>query len=381
MTEDSTPPQGCRWDGHGFVVSPMMHVGSFLGQCEEALENEDERLPTKMLKSDQELAEAMGTTLEIVHELGKVCGPESLKCPAEDVTPLDEGCLGTEKGIPAGAEQLKTVQLRHRKYSRYERKYRKSEEHMDCFATYADDEEEDCVERTTAILDVTFFRPSEAISSKNVYRSFYIDRELLVLADQKLTELRDKIVCAADLFIPHGEYSECPDATKEQAQDIYKSSYFLIEDDFYNDFRDSYSKDLSKCVVDWMKPRKTMTSKSMEDVTFNDLNIRLGYPYLYCHLGNCQHIMVFTDLRLLTNTDCQDLSRYPVLTHKPYWRRNICLCCGIYTARWVTLEDSFSTTDPSFFCEKCFRMLHYDKNGKKLGSFQAYPYVDPGIFS
>ena len=79
-----------------------------------------------------------------------------------------------------------------------------------------------------------------------MYRSFYIDRELLVLADQKLTELRDKIVCAADLFIPHGEYSECPDATKEQAQDIYKSSYFLIEDDFYNDFRDSYSKDLSK---------------------------------------------------------------------------------------------------------------------------------------
>ena len=78
MTEDSTPPQGCRWDGHGFVVSPMMHVGSFLGQCEEALENEDERLPTKMLKSDQELAEAMGTTLEIVHELGKVCGLVSI---------------------------------------------------------------------------------------------------------------------------------------------------------------------------------------------------------------------------------------------------------------------------------------------------------------
>ena len=33
------------------------------------------------------------------------------------------------------------------------------------------------------------------------------------------------------------------------------------------------------------------------------------------------------------------------------------------------------------FCDKFFRLLHYDEQGNKLGDFQAYPYVDPGAFN
>lgn len=49
--------------------------------------------------------------------------------------------------------------------------------------------------------------------------------------------------------------------------------------------------------------------------------------------------------------------------------------------RWFTVNDQFAPSNPCLFCDKCFRMLHYDAEGKKLGEFLAYPYVDRGAFN
>jgi hypothetical protein len=37
----------------------------------------------------------------------------------------------------------------------------------------------------------------------------------------------------------------------------------------------------------------------MQDTTFADLTLRVGAPYLYCHQGDCQHIIMVTDVRLI----------------------------------------------------------------------------------
>lgn len=60
-----------------------------------------------------------------------------------------------------------------------------------------------------------------------------------------------------------------------------------------------------RVIIDWAKdPQRRkcpglglFTSKRMEDVVFEDLKVKLGYPYLYCHQGNCEHLLIFTDLR------------------------------------------------------------------------------------
>ena len=60
-----------------------------------------------------------------------------------------------------------------------------------------------------------------------------------------------------------------------------------------------------RVIIDWAKdPQRKkcpglglFTSKRMEDVVFEDLKVKLGYPYLYCHQGNCEHLLIFTDLR------------------------------------------------------------------------------------
>ncbi|KAF4025354.1 hypothetical protein G4228_017364 [Cervus hanglu yarkandensis] len=203
----------------------------------------------------------------------------------------------------------------------------------------------DMIEEGELILSINIFYP--VIFHKHKEHKPY--QTMLVLGSQKLTELRDSICCVSDLQIG-GEFSNTPDQAPENiSKDLYKSAFFYFEGTFYNDKRYPECRDLSRTIIEWSESHdrgygKFQTAK-MEDFTFNDLYIKVGFPYLYCHQGDCEHVVVITDIR------------------------------------WVTNNDSFAPQDPCFFCDVCFRMLHYDAEGNKLGEFLAYPYVDPGTFN
>lgn len=65
-------------------------------------------------------------------------------------------------------------------------------------------------------------------------------------------------------------------------------------------------------IIEWVESNQERLQKSprldhfkkgrMQSTKFEDLSLRLGYPYLYCHHGNCEHGIVFTDLRYITET-------------------------------------------------------------------------------
>jgi len=42
---------------------------------------------------------------------------------------------------------------------------------------------------------------------------------------------------------------------------------------------------------------KDAKSRKMEDTRFLDLKVRIGFPYLYCHQGDCEHIIKFFKIR------------------------------------------------------------------------------------
>ncbi|KAM6227656.1 snRNA-activating protein complex subunit 3 isoform 2-T2 [Spheniscus humboldti] len=168
-------------------------------------------------------------------------------------------------------------------------------------------------------------------------------------------------------------------------KDLYKSAFFYFEGIFYNDKRYPECRDLSRTIIEWSESHDrgygNLQSVKMEDYTFNDLSLKIGFPYLFCHQGNCEHIIIITDIRLIHHDDCLDRKLYPLLIKKHWLCTRKCFVCKMYTARWVTNKDSLAPEDPCFFCDVCFRMLHYDVEGNKLGEFLAYPYVDPGIFN
>ena len=55
---------------------------------------------------------------------------------------------------------------------------------------------------------------------------------------------------------------------------------------------------------------------------------------------------------------------------------NQCLYYTIVIVSWVTRHDELAAEDPAFYCDSCFKMLHYTEDGLKLCNFKAYPYYD-----
>merc|ERR1712002_1387776 len=219
-------------------------------------------------------------------------------------------------------------------------------------------------------------------------------QEVQVIGSQKLSELRDIIECLTDTVIPF-DLSDPQNADcKVTNKDLFSSGYFFIENVFYNDMRYPLSKDLSKDVRHWAKdPKrgyKEVSSALMEETTFLDLSIRLGQPYVYIHQGNCEHLIVFTYLRMMNIDDCQARLAYPLTDARVIQkRRRLCRACMQAHAVWYIVDSKFCPVSPCLICDTCHLYLHYDNDGNKLTSFKAfqvpayehhklYPYIPYG---
>ncbi|NXM53167.1 SNPC3 protein, partial [Illadopsis cleaveri] len=155
----------------------------------------------------------------------------------------------------------------------------------------------DLIEEGELLLTLNIFYP--VIFQKHKDHKPY--QTVRVLGSQKLTELRDSISCVSDLQIG-GEFSSQPDQAPEHiSKDHYKSAFFYFEGIFYNDKRYPECRDLSRTIIEWSESHdrgyENLQSVKMEDYVFNDLSLKIGFPYLYCHQGDCEHIIIITDIR------------------------------------------------------------------------------------
>nr|CAB3266425.1 snRNA-activating protein complex subunit 3-like [Phallusia mammillata] len=362
---------------HGYI-SPLVHIGQFESDCKLLLSEEDMDPTKKEEFSVENLSKAMKVDEETVEELEQVCSPSSLYCAREsevinwdssELIPKNTGLVTLEHWRKSAyhPEKGKPVLLRS-KYNEIDCELRARLE------TIKVKSPEDQVSYPNVVLTVCVNFSKNIRDYKNCSVDFY------ALGSQKLTKLRDKIPCDFDLQ-PIGHFTDNPNhPTDIKLKDVCPSSFFLIENTFFNDTRPPCIE-LSKNILKWAKENETSVPEncnelSMGDCTFNDLKLRLGYPYLYCHQGNCEHLVVFKDIRLLNSSDCQSRSAYPIAVSRAKFRTFPCKLCNLYLPKWVTRNDSLSTDDPTFFCDNCFKKLHYDRQGNKIGDFIAFPHVN-----
>ncbi|KAM4808918.1 snRNA-activating protein complex subunit 3 isoform 2-T2 [Rhinophrynus dorsalis] len=333
------------------VNTRVIHVSSFgnlwrdsLDSCDTTLSEED---PVKLPEEDGDLAAELGCTQDTAAELKLLCSVDALKCN-ENGEEVDPDTIPEDSGLVTLGIRKKVIERR----------------------------------KETMVVERSCRQETLLHEMNKDYKPF---QTMMVLASQKLTELRDAINCVSDLKIG-GEFSNNPDLAPENiCKDLFKSAFFYFEGVFYNDMRYAECRDISRNIIEWSESRdrgySNFQTAKMEDYTFNDLHIKIGFPYLYCHQGDCEHIITITDIRLIHHEDCLDRTLYPLQIKRHWFWTRKCFVCKIYIARWVTNNDSLAPDDPCFFCDSCFRMLHYDIEGNKLGEFVAYPYVDPGTFN
>lgn len=365
------------------VTTRKIHVGSLgalwrgsLTECDLSLAEE-----SSQEVEDAELAVELGCPVDTAAELRLLCSIDGLKNNGE------EGESDPEE-IPEDTS-LVTLGVRKKAVERRKELIIDRACRMETFMYEMEsrglgrrpEDPSDMVDEGELVLTLNLIYPMIFQKHKE-YKPY---ETILVLGSQRLSELRDAIKCVSDLQIG-GEFSDNPDLAPENiCKDLFKSAFFYFEGIFYNDMRYPECRDLSRTIVEWAESRDRGYGKfqvaKMEDYTFNDLNIKIGFPYLYSHQGDCEHIVTITDIRLVHHDDCLERHLYPLHIRRHWLLSRKCYVCKLYIAKWVTKSDSFAPDDPCFFCDVCFKMLHYDSEGNKLGDFLAYAYVDPGTFN
>ncbi|XVE85319.1 hypothetical protein DITRI_Ditri17bG0082200 [Diplodiscus trichospermus] len=219
-------------------------------------------------------------------------------------------------------------------------------------------------------------------------------QEFLVLGQQTLTELKDKIYCLTDQVM-------------QKAGQHDPSGYFLIEDVFFNDLRDPSAIDYSKPIFDWLRNSKDDALKKWESIItgelqqkqrailgnvvpsklpyfkavdmhktrFCDFRFQLGAGYLYCHQGDCKHTIVIRDMRLFHPEDVQNRAAYPIIIFQLKPRVQKCNVCKISRATKVTVDDKWARENPCYFCDYCYSLLHSNDESPLYGEFSVYDYL------
>lgn len=222
----------------------------------------------------------------------------------------------------------------------------------------------------------------------NVYEPFkctetrhgvYPFGEIQLLGSQTLADLRDRIMCPKDLECPGDVSSTAIAAQGKKGKDLISSSFLFIENVFFNDARKPGNVDYSFEIRNWAASlgikKRLLETKLMEKTKISDLCLRFGRPYVFVHMGNCEHLVIFRTARLIHPSDCLLSEKYPIYTSLYRRQCRMCMMCQKITAKWLVRECDRLVYDTTYLCAACFESFLY-VNGKKVGDFKAYVYCD-----
>lgn len=222
---------------------------------------------------------------------------------------------------------------------------------------------------------IRLYRPARVTHAGRTIERPVFSQEFECLGTNLLTELRDKISCICNdkRFFDVSEDPEAPLPTKET-----DPGYFFITDTFYNDKRNPLNADYSETIRNWAKTAKGLKDikfkvARMEETRLIDLAVSIGFPQLYQHHGNCEHVFVFSQLEIITNPPKQliMLDNYPHIRAVNRFTSRSCHICSKINFVFVVEGSNRLLHDPAYLCRKCFMSYHYI-DGKKYGDFRAY---------
>jgi snRNA-activating protein complex subunit 3 len=192
--------------------------------------------------------------------------------------------------------------------------------------------------------------------------------QIIMLGSQSLEQLHDSIYCnncraSFESFIYIGEKFFVP---SHALVGRTSSTLKLIDD-----IQQWISNDASTS-----QPAEAHRVATLDSITMSELKIETGKKYLYCHGGSCEHIVVISDIRTYSpRLDPHHITDFPAQKNVAFRKRRKCGVCKAMFARLIVFGDRLTDSNPFFFCDQCYYMLHYDASGQlQYSDYQVYQY-------
>ncbi|KAG8463932.1 hypothetical protein KFE25_000100 [Diacronema lutheri] len=211
-------------------------------------------------------------------------------------------------------------------------------------------------------------------------RRGHLQQELIVAGSHTLGELRDRLRCDVERIAEQ----VAAQRDLEAAALPSRASAFLIGGRFFSDAHDGV--ELAEPLRAWMRAvdplgavaRVDEPARPMRTTRISELRVRLGEQYLFVHVGECEHVVVFTDVWAATEEDERLRGAYPMLVYEVPPKLEQCFVCKQHAARHLTVGSAsylarLSVDNPSHLCEACYHALHYGPDGQLLhDDFRSY---------
>jgi len=247
------------------------------------------------------------------------------------------------------------------------------EEDVDSETTKTDDDADHVQAQTEAIDDVV-------IELEILHPSFLKTKGTSVLALGKHTigDVVDLCTCTTD-------------DNMNAIEEFCNPRYVFIEGVFYVDENDEAAlEDIegirkfceeNKC--GWPLDKSKMPAARFQlaslSTPLSEIPVRASNKpqYLYVHRGACEHLIHIHNVRLLHVDDSPALKFGPCRSQTAQIKVRKCSICEKIYAAQVVYGSAMNITDPCFYCDTCYYLAHFDRQGVKVPAATghvAYPY-------
>lgn len=153
-----------------------------------------------------------------------------------------------------------------------------------------------------------------------------------------------------------------------------KQALFYINNNIYVDSLHGTTITYAETIKEWAKSQGwSIRDIHTMDTELLDLEVRIGQPYVYQHLGRCEHLIIFNEISFAQPSDCLGRNNYPRIINTAKERLKNCLFCAKSIASIVMVNHNDRTpVTVNHMCEPCFLSYNYDNVGDKVADFKAY---------
>ena len=232
------------------------------------------------------------------------------------------------------------------------------------------------VSASDVIITISIFPGGKSANLQSAHK-----QELEVKASDSLLAFTEGIYCLSTRVA----YALISDPSDSEILD--SSAFLFIEGAFYDDEMDlathlrpsdTYYEALkligtaAPTINTFLSNSGSVQRGSLKETKWNDLKIRLNTPYLFVHLGGCEHVFTISNIRAASLSDENKLF-LPRISQALRVRRRKCRICEIYAGTKMLINDKLMPENPCIICDKCYEGFH-GSDQEWYEDFEVVPY-------